>query len=436
VQRPEQVQQFTELSLKSLFLIISFLLYLFCSTVLAQELPQTIKLKDFNYNPYEATLAASFLGGPPAINFDFYYRQDRSQAPLLEGRDNLNLVYYKGKTGADLVFIIAGWGGAANFRQSQFLGSKINQQGYHVILLPSASHWSFVLGVSEQGLPGYTPRDADEMQKLITKVYAEANVRYKLNSPRFHLLGYSMGAMQASFVAGIERKNLDSKLDKVILINPPLETVAATKVIDSLLAAGDRYTDKEKSSIFGKVLNAGERSIRQNIEIPQFLDGYNFTTEEISWVLGSAFRQGLSEILYTNELIHKNKILKTPVSRGTRTERWNEARSFSFDNYTYQILLPSLYPDLPKEKAQIPQKLIDQIDFENSLYSKEPFLKSDSNIFIFHSEDDFLLTNTGLQWIKNTFGNRAIIFDRGGHVGETWAPEFNQKLFEVLVPQR
>lgn len=40
-----------------------------------------------------------------------------------------------------------------------------------------------------------------------------------------------------------------------------------------------------------------------------------------------------------------------------------------------------------------------------------------------HNADDFLLTTGDVAWMEQVFGDRALIFPRGGHLGNLYYPD-------------
>jgi hypothetical protein len=391
-----------------------------------------IQLKDFNYNPYEASIASAYLAASNYTYIDFQFRNDRNNVQFFEGRSTLGLPYFKGQPGADLVFVVPGWGGGSTSKLSTFIGTMVNSQGYHVINLPNPSSWQFILGVSDKGLPGYTSRDAKELQDLINKVFEHANRNMNLKSQRYHVISYSMGAIQAPFIAESERANPNSKLGKVILINPPTDIATASASIDSLFQTGTELTANRKSQIIGLAIKQAEYLAAKRPHYSQFLNGLNLSLNDTKWLIGSVFMDSLSEVLYTNDLIHKNKILKSPISSGSRTERWNEAKSFSFNQYMSNVVAPSLISSNKDVKDTDIAQVINRLSSESSITSKTEFLKQDKNTYLFHAVDDYLLNEQSVPWMEKTFGDRAYIYSAGGHVGQLWTPEFQADLLQVL----
>ena len=114
-------------------------------------------------DPYIATVLSSFT--PSSAKYDEWplaYRPERLKLGYPLQKPLINLQVYKQKKEAPLVMIIAGLGGNSASTNSLGLGDVYIKAGYNVILMPSNLSWSYAQGVSETGVPGYMPRDANE----------------------------------------------------------------------------------------------------------------------------------------------------------------------------------------------------------------------------------------------------------------------------------
>ena len=54
---------------------------------------------------------------------------------------------------------------------------------------------------------------------------------------------------------------------------------------------------------------------------------------------------------------------------------------------------------------------------EASLRSIEDFLTSSDNTFLVHNVDDIILVPGDIDYLASVFGERALIFPKGGHLG-------------------
>ena len=119
-------------------------------------------------------------------------------------------------------------------------------------------------------------------------------------------------------------------------------------------------------------------------------------------------------------------ILKAPVSKYQRNERYAEAASVSFRAYVERFLLPEL-----KRKSGVTYG-IEEMNRESSLYRFGVMLSEDPSIFVVHTQDDFLLKADDLAWLSARLGPRLTVFPYGGHCGEINFPQFDQLVKQVF----
>ena len=108
------------------------------------------------------------------------------------------------------------------------------------------------------------------------------------------------------------------------------------------------------------------------------------------------------------------------------TGEFSEGLSVSFDEYSKELLYPYIkknkYPDLTMEQ------FIKEFDLENS----SKFIRENNeNIVFITSEDDILLSEEDVDYIKNTFNNRVII-PFGGHTGVLWHRDVAKLMVDKL----
>jgi hypothetical protein len=68
-----------------------------------------------------------------------------------------------------------------------------------------------------------------------------------------------------------------------------------------------------------------------------------------------------------------------------------------------------------------------------SLDALAPSLRNNSRVRLLHNANDFLLKAGDAQWLKGVFGERAVIFEDGGHLGNMFLPAYRQLLVKQLL---
>ena len=89
-----------------------------------------------------------------------------------------------------------------------------------------------------------------------------------------------------------------------------------------------------------------------------------------------------------------------------RTGLYSELDDISGMQYVRRFILP-YYKD----------KTVEQLQYESSLYSSVPALKSEPKIRVLHNADDLILDSSERDFLDSLFGSRLTWFDCGGISG-------------------
>ena len=87
---------------------------------------------------------------------------------------------------------------------------------------------------------------------------------------------------------------------------------------------------------------------------------------------------------------------------------------------------------VPLYQRNYPDATTETLFSNESLLMVGPSLARDGNVHILHNEDDFLLRQTEIVWLKSQFGSTLKLFETGGHLGNVWRPEFHAALEDSL----
>jgi hypothetical protein len=353
----------------------------------------------------------------------------RKNVFLFEDKANLKYSYQlQENKQAPLIFIIPGTGAVANSSAALALAEKLYALGYHTVTVDDAFSWAFALAGSKSGLPGYAPQDAMDLYTAIIQINQKLALEKHIQPSSFSLMGYSLGALQSIFMQRIDDTAKVFQFKKVLLIDPPADLVYAITQIDQLFNEGSRLSHGRQVVLFNRsmeaisqYLQAGLDSVDLNI-LQGVFDQLQFTTRDLSFLIGGSFRDSLRDVIFTSQQIYDLKILKSPITRDNRNQRYEEARNFSFNDYLTQFVYPGIKAKKDKNYSLV------ELNHEVSIYQFEGFLKAHQNTFLVHSSDDFVLKAGDIDWLKANFKDRALIFPYGGHCGSMNFPEFTEHL--------
>ena len=385
--------------------------------------------------PYDYTivdpLAATVVGTPPAqaavvpdeINRDdlrLTVFPDREIPEIFWYADQLqfSLVYQVGPV--SLIFLVPGTGAGPNSIKSEYLQKALFQGGYHVISLSSPAEPEFVVAASSTGIAGRPQDDARDLYRVMQLAYEQVKDRIQVES--FHLLGYSMGAWDAAFVAHLDAQEKVLDFDKVLLINPPVSLYTSAQILDKMLDDNIPGGSGNIGVLLGGLINqfAG---FYQQTEAFNFSGDYllyNLYTRlqpsdaELEALIGLAFRFTSANLAFTSDVMTNSGLIVPknldlgPAS--SLTEYFETSIRMTFIDYFDDLY----YPYFKERNPSITRQ--DLID-EASLESIRDFLAHAEHVGVMSNEDDIILAPGQIDFLREVFGDRAQIWPTGGHMG-------------------
>jgi pimeloyl-ACP methyl ester carboxylesterase len=400
-----------------------------CSTAIR---PQPVKGPP---PPYDYTivdpLAATVVATPPAIaakvpdeinkeGLRLTVFPDREIPEIFWYADQLqfSLVYQVGP--APLIFLVPGTGAGAESIKSVFLQKALFQAGYHVISLASPAEPEFVITASSTGIAGRPQTDSRDLYRVMQLAYEQVKDRIEVEG--FHLLGYSMGAWNAAFVAYLDAQEKVLAFERVLLINPPLSLHTSAQILDGMLDDNIPGGSANIGLLLGRLINQFAGYYQQSGELNFSSDYllYNLYTrlqpsdEELEALIGLAFRFTSANLAFTSDVMTNSGLIVPrnlelgPAS--SLTEYFEVSMRMTFIDYFNEIY----YPYFKERDPTITrQDLIDQA----SLESIRDFLAQAEHVGLMTNEDDIILAPGQIDTLRDLFGQRAQIWPTGGHMG-------------------
>ena len=385
---------------------------------------------DYPYHdPWLATASVALLKDPQLPEKqvkDVTIYPARARTPLFEDRAKVYYVTYRQEKPADLVVLISGLGSVAEDPLALYLGGQIFAMGYNVLVIPDAFNWQFALGASRSGYPGVPSIDAGDLENFIVRARDHAVHVDGMKIRQTKLVGYSMGALEGAFLAAREAQHPRLKFDKVVLLNPPVDTFYDLHQLDALAETGKDWSADEKKTTkahaFDLVANA---NLTDPQGAPYFRDlaqKNTLTDDQLKYVLFGLFRNSLSDVIMVSQQIRDAGILKTPASKTSLDAREREAAQYGFADYLDKFVMPQLAD----------QGAAGQMLKTETLYGLHDFLASHLEVEVFHNADDFLVRPEDIAYLQSTLTNRLTLFPHGGHMGNIWYPANQQMLAKAL----
>lgn len=367
-------------------------------------------------DPYKASLMYAFIGGP-------YQNQIVEKIPIITSRKNLPLVghrsdfsfsFFPTEKNAPLVIVIGGLGSHHMEDSMLYAANLFNKKGYNVLGFSSTMNWTFALTASQSGVPGHTGIDSKELYFAIEKSIRHIEQKYQYKFSSVGISGFSLGALNAAYVAKYDLEYKLLKINNVLLINVPVNIEYGLAVLDSLYAEGNAFNqttkDKIHSYVLGYYFDVQEKLNRKIIKTEDVVSQFNLELSKVRYLIGDRFRDSLRDTLFVSQIIAPSGIMKTAMKKNLRNARMIESKNFSFLEYKKMFLYPNWKLNHPEGKKADFDKNID-------LYDATLSLKQYANLTIIHSEDDFLLRPEDLIYLKSEFKENLHLYKNGGHGG-------------------
>ncbi len=283
-------------------------------------------------------------------------------------------------------------------------------EGYSVIIQGSHFQWEFVKSMPDGYHPGVPTVDVKYLKNVTAKIIDKLETKYECKFPQKTVMGTSMGAMAALFLADSEYKDNTLGITKYISVCPPIELTYAMEQFDR----NSEEWSKNPNNLKNRVAETASKIVQlANLkdEDKDFKIGtLPFTEEEGKLITGFVMHQKLSDLVFTLE--------KTPKNKATGI--YETLNNMNYRDYMEKYILSEHYK-------------MEDLAGDTSLLSLSNFLQNSSNYKIYHSIDDYLVNQSQLKNLKICSGKKALLFSNGAHLGFMYTPEFLDELKKEIA---
>lgn len=390
-------------------------------------------------DPYKATV----FGTPPKLMHRFADPVETKECEIIiENRKIPDIFWYNDEffyttamqeKEAPLVFIIAGTGSEHDSTKMKFLTQLFYEAGFHVVALSSPTHINFLVGISEYAAPGYVPHDVEDIYRVMKWIKTDLEEEYKIKS--YNITGYSLGAMHSAFVAKLDEQRKDFCFRKVLMINPPVSLYTSALRFDSWLSP-ENLGNKTPRQVIDELIQAFSE-IYVHSSVVDLDDNFlyalskhtDFSNMDLRAIIAASFRMTSANMIFCSDVC-LNAGYVVPVDKQLSTgdnlmPYTKVAAAIAFEDYIDEYLLPYLQfitPGITKGDV-VKNCNLDLI---------KDYLSGNEKILVLGNEDDIILNEHDVEFIRKTFGDRAVLFPRGGHCGNLMFKPFALKAQEML----
>ena len=391
-------------------------------------LNRSISVEDFEYGDEKAAAVESlgllFLNVKDA---DFLSTIDTREVSLPSTGRNLPYNFKLQDKPAPLTFVLPGLGGHRYSGSALALAEMAYRRGFSVAILSSAYNWEFMERASTAAMPGHTPVDARDTHVALDAVYRDLAAQFPGRITKRVLMGYSMGAFHAFFIAAAEQSGGNKLVgfDRYITLDAPVRLRLGMEELDAFYNAPLAFPPEERAgrikNILQKTLSLAKGQLEPDVELP-------LTEIEAQFIIGLTYRLTLATIIYNSQTRRDSGILQTDRSWFRRSPAYEEILDYSWLEYVYGFVIPYYM----KQEAAI--QSAEQMFKLNDLRSIGDALRASGKIRHFANRNDFLVAKEDIEWISNTLGEKNVqFFPSGGHLGGLHKPEVQDEIMQGLA---
>ncbi|WP_336164584.1 serine/threonine protein kinase [Fusobacterium polymorphum] len=396
-----------------------------------------LSLTAFSYNfpiddPYSATIIGSATMMTPGVSENIPLKvyeiqiKDKKEIPDVfwyASKFKFSFSKQKNKK-APLIFVLAGTGSDYSAIRVKFMQRIFHDAGYHTIAISSQMSQQFMISASTNAIPGMLIRDNEDIYKAMKLAYNK--IKDQVDVTDFYIMGYSLGGANAAVLSYIDEKEKAFNFKRVFMVNPPVELYDSAVKLDKYL---DDYTGGKSAGI-ERLLNTtlarvkgGLTSEYANIgadTIYEIVKGDILSEAEKKAYIGLAFRLTSTDLNFISDFITKSHIYtKNPekVDKFTNMKEYFKAVNFAtFEDYVNKIGFP-YYKKYNKDFT------IEDLKREASLRVIEDYLRTSPKIAAVTNTDELILNEKDIDYLKDIFKDRLIIYPKGGHCGNMFYKE-------------
>ena len=383
--------------------------------------------EDYDY-PIEDSYEATVIGTPVEFqavlpkNIPFKKRWIK----IFPERELPEVVWYGGKLlysqalqrkTAPLIFLIAGTGASHKGAKNYDMARAFYQAGFHVVSLSSPTYPNFVTAASTTGVVGHSEKDAEDLYRVMEMIWKTLDDKIEVSS--FNLTGYSLGAFNAAYVAKLDEERGAFNFNRVLMINPPVSLYNSISLLDRMIEnipGGIDNFDKFVDDLMVGVAQVYKESADDLGEdfLLKATEVLDLKNEELAALIGTSFRISSASLVFTSDVMADFGYIKPrgmPLTRHDDLTIYAEvANRLGFTDYYHKFFYPYYRDEYPDQDR-------DEFISAISLEKIADYLRDSSKIQVFHNADDIILEPGEIDFFRETFGDRATIYPRGGHCG-------------------
>jgi hypothetical protein len=336
---------------------------------------------------------------------------------------------------APLAIVISGTGSDGNTKTISVLRAALYGAGYHVLTMPSPTFSGFIVSASSTGVAGDLMQDGHDLYRAMQEILG--HLPRKVQITHIDVLGYSLGGANAAVVKSIDAVEGKLKIDRAVMINPPVSLFASVGRLDRLFAASigpsDQAVELLYRRLYAQIANLYRASDRLELD-ENFLYGAAAaalkTDADFSAAVALTFRLQLIDMFFIGDLYAKTGVITDPTHpprvADSLADIQRDLRARPFADYFTGVFAPFYLKRRPDETSA-------SLIAANRLDIIADALRSDGNYYAQTTRNDLILNQREFTWLKETMGSRLVVYDHGGHLGEVGERQQVADMIDMLA---
>jgi pimeloyl-ACP methyl ester carboxylesterase len=328
------------------------------------------------------------------------------------------------------VYIVPGLGSHRLALPCLALAELLYKNGFSAVSISSTYNYEFMEHASTAAMPAYLPVDGHDVQVALTAIDRRLNVLYPDRLGDKALMGYSMGALESLFVAANEPTNQPPliKFDRYVAINTPIRLLHGVSKLDEFYQAPLEWPAAERTdnleNTFLKVAALSKSTLKPQTSLP-------FSAIESKFLIGLTFRLTLRDIIFSSQRRNNQGVLQQPIRNLRRDPVYQEILQYSYQDYFAKFAVPYY------QAQGMASPTAEALEKAGDLRTYAAGLRANHNIRVIVNQNDFLLAEEDLTWLRATFTPEQLtVFPQGGHLGNLSNPAVQKSILGALTGLR
>jgi ABC-type transporter lipoprotein component MlaA/predicted alpha/beta-fold hydrolase len=378
------------------------------------------------------------------FNTDFVNEGETYSIKVHNSKDKMEYHFWKQEANPTAPLILINPGLGAHHRSSTVLAiaENLHDKGFAVAAISNAFNWHFMETAASTPAPGLIPVDAQDARNAWAKVLEQIKDK-DIRPKRVIMIGYSMGAIHSLYIAKLEELQNTLGVDRYLAINPPVDLMHGMKQLDNYYSTHKQWSKdklvKNGSIALGKMITVSQKHylVHDNDDPLIATTGQdttqhplNIEKDEAKFLIGYAFKMTLQEMLDSMHRRGKLPHIKTKYKWYNKTDTYDEFLKMNFQDYLKKVFMHHHRDRFGKNISE--EEFMEKVAHHSHMKSFKNHFIENPDIRIVHTTNDFLVHDKSRNWLKETFKEKIVFFEHGGHLGNLYFSKVHDQIHDFL----